>query len=149
VPASAAINTYGYGADPKGADYQPGVVVVGGGPASIRAASGNGFTWTIAKSAPGADQLKVGSVMVLTSVATGRVAAIHDDGDTRVVTLAPVDLTDVIKNGSIDVDQAVPSSAVSYQLIPTWLGRSRHQRLAISRRPTSRRPPIAVRNRSP
>jgi hypothetical protein len=118
VPASVALNTYGYGADPKGADYQPDVVVVGGGPASIRSASGNGLTWTIAKSAPGAEQLKVGSVMVLTSVATGRVAAIHDDGDTRVVTLAPVNLTDVIKNGSIDVDQEIPASAVSYQLIP-------------------------------
>ena len=56
--------------------------------------------------------------MVLTSVATGRVAAIHDDGDSRVVTLAPVNLTDVIKNGAIDVDQALPASAVSYQLIP-------------------------------
>ena len=74
--------------------------------------------WTIAKDAPGADKLQVGSVMVLTSVATGRVAAIHDDGDSRVVTLAPVNLTDVIRNGSIDVDQAMPSSAISYQLIP-------------------------------
>jgi hypothetical protein len=118
VPASAALKTYGYGANPTGADYQPGVVVVGGGPASIRSASGNGLTWTIAKSAPNADKLVVGSVMVLTSVATGRVAAIHDDADTRVVTLAPVDLTDVIKNGSIDVDQALPASAISYQLIP-------------------------------
>lgn len=116
--ATAALKTYGYGATPTGADYQPDVVVVGGGAASIRNASGNGLVWTIAKDAPGADKLQVGSVMVLTSVATGRVAAIHDDGDSRVVTLAPVNLTDVIKNGSIDVDQALPASAISYQLIP-------------------------------
>jgi hypothetical protein len=118
APTTADLDTYGYGADPKGADYQPDVVVVGGGAAAIRQASGNGLVWTIAKSAPNADKLKVGSVMVLTSVATGRVAAIRDDGDSRVVTLAPVDLTDVIRNGSIDVDQALPASAISYQLIP-------------------------------
>jgi hypothetical protein len=117
-PQTAALKTYGYGASPTGADYQPDVVVVGGGAAAIRSESGNGLVWTIAKSAPGADKLTVGSVMVLTSVATGRVAAIHDDGDSRVVTLAPVNLTDVIRNGSIDVDQALPASALSYQLIP-------------------------------
>jgi hypothetical protein len=121
-PLDAAGKTYGYGANPTGADYQSDVVVVGGGAASIRSASGNGLVWTIAKSAPGADKLKVGSVMVLTSIATGRVNAIHDDGDSRVVTLAPVDLTDVIRNGSIDVDQALPASAISYQLIPDLVG---------------------------
>jgi hypothetical protein len=117
-PLDTAGKTYGYGANPTGADYQPDVVVVAGGASSIRSASGNGLVWTIAKSAPGAEQLKVGSVMVLTSVATGRVNAIQDDGDTRIVTLAPVDITDVIKNGAIDVDQAVPAAAISYQVIP-------------------------------
>jgi hypothetical protein len=115
---AAARDTYGYGANPSGAHYQPDVVVVGGGASSIRSASANSLVWTIAKSAPGADKLKVGSVMLLTSVATGRVNAIHDDGDSRIVTLEPVNVTDVIKDGSIDVDQAVPASAVSYQLIP-------------------------------
>jgi len=122
APTAAALKTYGYGASPTGADYQPDVVVVVGGAAAIRSASSNGLIWTIAKAAPGADKLKVGSVMVLTSVATGRVAAIHDDGDSRVVTLAPVNLTDVIRNGSIDVDQALPASAISYQLIPDLVG---------------------------
>jgi hypothetical protein len=122
APTTAALKTFGYGANPTGADYQPDVVVVSGGAAAIRSASSNGLTWTIAKNAPGADKLIVGSVMVLTSVATGRVAAIHDDGDSRVVTLAPVNLTDVIRNGSIDVDQAVPASAISYQLIPDLVG---------------------------
>jgi hypothetical protein len=121
-PLDAVGKTYGYGANPTGADYQPDVVVVGGGASSIRSASANSLVWTIAKSAPGAEKLKVGSVMLLTSVATGRVAAIHDDGDSRVVTLAPVNLTDVIRNGSIDVDQALPASAISYQLIPDLVG---------------------------
>ena len=56
----AALKTYGYGANPTGADYQPGVVVVGGGAAAIRSASGNGLVWTIAKDAPGADKLRSG-----------------------------------------------------------------------------------------
>ena len=48
--------------------------------------------------------------MLMTSVAAGRVAAIDDDGDNRVVTLAPIDITDVLRNGSIDVNQ--PLNAV-------------------------------------
>lgn len=114
----ATTATYGYGASASGPHYQPDVVVVGGGASSIRSASANSLVWTIAKAAPGADKLKVGSVMLLTSVATGRVNAIHDEGDARVVTLEPVNVTDVIRDGSIDVDQAVPASAVSYQVMP-------------------------------
>jgi hypothetical protein len=117
-PLDAAGKTYGYGAKTSGVDYQPDVVVVGGGASSIRSASANGLVWTIAKSAPGASKLKVGSVMLLTSVAAGRVAAISDDGDNRVVTLAPIGITDLIRNGSIDVNQALSSSDVNYQAIP-------------------------------
>lgn len=117
-PLDAAGKTYGYGAQTSGVDYQPDVVVVGGGASSIRSASGNGLVWTIAKSASGASKLKVGSVMLLTSVAAGRVDAIHDDGDSRVVTLAPIGITDLIRNGSIDVNQALCSADVNYQAIP-------------------------------
>jgi hypothetical protein len=114
----AAFDTYGYGAKPSGVDYQPDVVVVGGGASMIRSASANGLVWTIAKAAPGASKLKVGSVMLMTSVAAGRVVEMHAEGDSIVVTLAPIDVTDVLRNGSIDVDQPLDASEVNYQSIP-------------------------------
>jgi len=109
---------YGYAAKASGVDYQPAVVVVGGGPSAIRRASADGLTWTIAAAAPGAKQLHVGSVMLVTSIAAGRVVAVHDEGDARVVTIAPVLLTDVIRNGKIDVHQALDPHSLVFQQVP-------------------------------
>jgi hypothetical protein len=123
-PASTAPVTpgqesrYGYAAQTSGVDYQPGVVVVAGGGGAIRSASDDGLTWTIDKGAVGADQLEVGSVLLMTSHAAGRVAAIQDTGDSRIVTLAPVELTDIIRNGTIDVKQALDPESITFQPIP-------------------------------
>lgn len=117
-PLDEAGQTYGYPASPTGVDYQPDVVVVQGGARAIKGVSGNGVVWTIAGDAPGAKDLRVGKVMLMTSTAAGRVAAIRDDGGDRVVTLAPVGLGEVVRNGQIDLTQAVPASAVRYQQIP-------------------------------
>lgn len=109
---------YGYGAKSSGVDYQPGVVVVGGGPAGIKGASDDGLTWTIAASAPGAKNLKVGSVMLMTSVAAGRVVALRDEGANRVVTIAPAQLTDILRNGKIDVHQKLDTKSMAFQPVP-------------------------------
>lgn len=116
TPAQSAM--YGYGARTTGVDYQPDVVVVGGGPGRIRAVSDDGLMWTIDRDAPGASRLRLGAVMLMTSVAAGRVVALRDDGSTRVVTLAPVELTDVLRNGRISLKQAVDASAVTFQPVP-------------------------------
>ena len=78
-----------------GAVYQPDVVVIGGGADSVVGAEDNGLVWTVKGSASGANRLAVGTIMVATSFATGRVAAVrHVAGNIRVV-LTPVALTDV------------------------------------------------------
>ena len=118
-PVTQAVLNYGFGAQQAGqAAYQPDVVVVGGGPDAIRSASSDGLTWTIDRGAAGAGDLAVGKVMLLTSQAAGRVVGLRDEGDTRVVLLAPVDLPEVISDGSIDVDQDLDSSAMVLQQIP-------------------------------
>lgn len=106
VPPGEALLAYGRGAEKDSSiTYQPDVVFVGGGPASVRSASADGITWAIDRAAPGAAELRPGSVMALTSLATGRVAAIVDQGDTRIVTLAPIDITDPVKDGRLQVDR--------------------------------------------
>jgi hypothetical protein len=117
-PGSADAATLAYGApatrDPS-LTYQPDVVFVGGGPSIVRWASADGMTWAIDRNAPGAADLKVNSVMFATSRAVGRVADIHDDGDSRVVTLAPVDLTDIVRDGEIAFERPLDLGSLSYQ----------------------------------
>jgi hypothetical protein len=122
-PLTQPVLNYGYGALPAGeVPYQPDVVVVAGGPRTVRSVSSDGMTWTIDAGAGGAGDLAVGRIMLLTSQAAGRVVELHDEGDSRVVRLAPVDLPDVITDGTVDIDQAVDSAAMVYQQVPDQPG---------------------------
>ena len=115
----SAIRTYGYGPAPAaGVTYQPGVVMIPAGPAAIRAATTDALVWTLDRSAKGVADLKIGSVLVATGRATGRVVALRDEGDNRIVTLAPVELTDIIRDGEISVKQALPADAMRYLDVP-------------------------------
>ncbi len=114
-----ALAAYGQGATPDPSiTYQPDVVFVGGGPSAIHWASGDGLTWAIDRRAPGAADLRVGSVMLATSVASGRVMAIDDQGDSRVVTLAPVDITEIVKDGHLAVSQDVDLGSAVFRTLP-------------------------------
>jgi hypothetical protein len=120
---ATAAQTYGYGpsADTHG-HLQSDVVVVGGGPGAIRSASDDGLTWTIDRRAPGASDLRVGAVMLMTSHAAGRVAVMRDQGDDRIVTLAPVQLSDILRDGTISYNNDVRLDSVVYQEVPARPG---------------------------
>jgi hypothetical protein len=94
------------------------VVLVEGGPSIVRWASADGLTWAIDRNAPGASDLRVGSVMFATSAALGRVAAIEDQGDDRIVTIDPVDLTELVRDADLRIDQDVDLSAAAYHQLP-------------------------------
>ncbi len=118
-----AVRTYGYGPiTAPGVVYAPDVVMVPRGPAAVLDASSDGLTWTLDRSAPGVDTLKVGSVLVATARATGRVAAIRNEGSTRVVTLAPVEITDIVRDGTITFRQSVDEDSVWLQEVPDQPG---------------------------
>jgi hypothetical protein len=117
----AAVARYGY-APTNDAHLQPDVVVIGGGASAIRSASGDGLTWTIDGKADGAADLRIGSVMFATSEAVGRVAALSDAGGNRVVTLAPVQLTDVLRDGTINLDQNLDLGSAVFQPVPDLPG---------------------------
>ena len=118
-PASDPELAYGRAATRDPAfTYQSDVVFVGGGAAIVRSVSADGLTWSIDGSAPGAADLKVGSVLLATSRLVGRVAAVSDDGGNRTVTLAPIDITDIIRDGHIVVDQPLALDGLAYQELP-------------------------------
>jgi hypothetical protein len=111
-----AVMTYGAAPAPTSSvRLQPDVVIVKGGARAIRSATADGRTWTIDGQAPGAKDLAVGRVMFMTSRAVGRVVRVEPRGPDLAVTLAPVGLTDVIKDANITIDQELSPAMAVYQ----------------------------------
>ncbi|MEO5894341.1 MAG: hypothetical protein ABIS06_01425 [Vicinamibacterales bacterium] len=77
------------------------------GASAIRGLSENGLEWTIDGKSPGADRIQAGKVLLVTSRASGRVLAVTKDGTDLRVILGPVEITDVVKEGSFKVEQPV------------------------------------------
>ncbi len=125
APAGTDAKVAAYGLAPVPDDsvaYQPDVVIVGGGADSIRSASSDGLVWTIDAEAAHAADLEPGMVMFLTGTAVGRVVGVEPDGDDLVVTLGPVDITDVVRDGHFESHQAIDVSALALQTVPDLPG---------------------------
>lgn len=84
---------------------QPDVVMIKDGPKAIHGVSADGLTWTMDGSAAGVKGLKPGDVMMASTFATGRVTQVEPQGGDVAVKLAPVDLTDIVKDGEIKTDE--------------------------------------------
>jgi hypothetical protein len=122
---AGAAARYGFGPSPHGdVEYQPDVVIVGGGPSAIRSASSDGLTWYVARSAPGADRLAPGKVMYATGLAVGRVARVVPDGDQLAVTVVPVGIGEVIRNGHLHASQDLDLAGWGLQDVPDLPGRT-------------------------
>jgi hypothetical protein len=85
-----------------GVIYQPDVVRIGGGVRAIRGVSRDGRTWVVDAHAPGAADLRVGQIMLGTVRASGRIVALRRGAASVEVTLAPVGLTDVVRDGTFE-----------------------------------------------
>jgi hypothetical protein len=87
------------------------VVLVPNGSRAIRSVTGDGMTWTLDPKAPGIDQLQAGKVMFLTGQAMGRIVDVRSSEAGTLVTVAPVDITEVITDGSFSgTDEALDAS---------------------------------------
>ncbi|PZH02178.1 hypothetical protein C1I97_21655 [Streptomyces sp. NTH33] len=120
---SEAALTYGTGPvrDPS-VTYQPDVVMVEGGPRAIRAASGDGLTWTIDGNARGAQDVRPGKVLYATSRAVGRVQEVRRVHRDVVATLGPVEFTEVFRDAHLTLDQDIDDGALHYLEIPDLPG---------------------------
>ena len=105
---SDAEKKYGMGpARNPSVTLQPDVVLMPAGPKAVRAQGDNGFTWTIDPDAEGADEVKPGKILLLTSRAAGRVLAAQRTERGLEVILGPADITEFIKDGEFHLDQPV------------------------------------------
>lgn len=87
-----------------GTEFRDDVVLVEGGATSVRSVTADGLTWTLAPEARGLADLAPGRVMFLTERAVGRVIAIATTDAGVEVTMGPVDVTEVIEEGSFESD---------------------------------------------
>ncbi|PWU57258.1 hypothetical protein DLJ47_03200, partial [Micromonospora sp. S4605] len=103
--------------------YQPDVVLVGGGGAAVRSVTDDGLTWRIDPDAERAADLAPGKVMFLTSRAVGRVVDVRRDGGDLAVTIGPVELTEVIRDGTFRTAAPVPlDRPIAYSAgTPSWV----------------------------
>ena len=115
-PLDPQVQRYGYAPQPNPSiTLQPDVVIVQGGARAIKSAGDDGLTWVIDARAAGADRVAVGSVMFVTSRAMGRVLRMERRGDDLGVVLGPVDLTDVIRHGTLRLEQKLDADAIIFQ----------------------------------
>ncbi|WP_231605810.1 hypothetical protein [Micromonospora sp. HK10] len=122
-PADAADRRYGYAPRPdRSVVYQPDVVLVSGGGDAIRSVSADGFTYLLDGDAAGAGDLAPGKIMFATSEALGRVVRVERVRGDLAVTLAPVELTDVVRDGHFTIDQALDLEAQAFGPLPDLLG---------------------------
>ncbi|GAA1848714.1 hypothetical protein [Asanoa iriomotensis] len=93
---------YGAAPAPDGVTLQPDVVIVGGGGKSVRSVTADGLSWRIDGKAKHADELAPGKVMFITERGVGRVLDVAPVDDDLLVTIGPVDLTEVVKDGTFE-----------------------------------------------
>jgi hypothetical protein len=97
---------YGHSATANPAvTYQPDVVMLPAGADVIRSVSSDGLVWTIDPNSRGAEGIRAGKVLLLTSRAAGRVLAVRETKDGLLVVLGPVEITEVIREGRFSLDQ--------------------------------------------
>lgn len=114
-----------YGGTPiagQGANFQPDVVLIGAGGAAVDSVTQDGITWTLKAESPGVSDLAVGKIMFVTGRGVGRVLAVQRAGGTAAVTIGPVTITDVIRDGDFASTGPVSlSKAIVYQAPdPFW-----------------------------
>ncbi|MFD0788207.1 hypothetical protein ACFQZ8_30210, partial [Micromonospora azadirachtae] len=121
-PWSEAALRYGLAPVPNpDVTFQPDVVIVGGGGRSIRSVTADGLTWRIDGKAEHADEVAVGKVMFVTGRSVGRVLHLERDGGDLLVTMGPVTLTEVIRDGTFVKTGLRLDNPVLYQAgEPLW-----------------------------
>jgi hypothetical protein len=99
----------------KEVEYVDDVIIMEEGDKAIRSMGGNGMSWTFDANAPHVSEFQEGKVVFATGLAVGKVVGLKREGGSVTATLAPVQLTDVIKNGSFAMSQAITTdNMISY-----------------------------------
>jgi hypothetical protein len=105
--------------------YQPEVVMVGGGADAVRALHANGLGCTIDADAARASDLRPGGIAFVTGRCVGRVLAIRRQRGQLELTLGPVEITEIIREGNFELEQPLDLDDTLRYAAPQWPGASR------------------------
>lgn len=112
--APAAASQYGAAVEAgKGVTYQSDVVIIPNGPAAVRGVGEGGLIWYLDPAAPGVADLAEGKIMFATGRGVGRIVDVRDADGARAVTIVPIPLTDIIKDGTFTGTSPVSLADVS------------------------------------
>lgn len=96
-------------------EYQPDIILMENGDKAIKSVATDGMTWTFDANAPQVNNFQIGKIVFATGRAVGRVMSLNRQGDSVSVILGPVQLTDVIRNGSFEMNEAINlNNMISY-----------------------------------
>ena len=118
-------NEFKYGVSPtknSQVTYQPDVIVVEHGADAIKSANSDGISITIDANLPEAAQMETGKIVFLTSRAAGRILGAQRDGDKLTLVLGPVEITDIIKDATLNSDQALDVDSMIAYTAPDYPG---------------------------
>ena len=88
-------------------EYQPDVILMEQGDKAIRSIASDGMTWTFDANAPHVSEFQMGKIVFATGRAVGRIIYMKREGDDVKAILGPIQLNDVIRNGSFAVDSPI------------------------------------------
>jgi hypothetical protein len=101
-------------------EYQPDVIIMEHGDQAIRSLAKNGMTWEFDANAPQVDQFQQGKIIFATGLAVGRIIDLKRSGSSVTVTLGPIQLTDVIKNGKFAMQEPIDVNNVIAYVAPEF-----------------------------
>ena len=101
-------------------EYQSDVIVMEQGDKAIRSISSNGLQWQFDANAPHVIEFQEGKIVFATGRAVGRIVALRREGDSVTAILAPIQLTDVIKNGKFALDQPISADNMISYVAPDY-----------------------------
>jgi hypothetical protein len=88
-------------------EYQPGIILMEQGDKAIRSIGIDGMTWTFDANAPHVSEFQMGKIVFATGRAVGRIIYMKREGDDLKTILGPIQLNDVIRNGSFAMDSPI------------------------------------------
>jgi hypothetical protein len=108
-----------YGVAPKRdprVTYAPDIILMEQGDQAIRIAGRDGMTWSFDAKAPHVDEFQEGRIVFATGRAVGRVVKMSSNGTLVTVKLAPVQITEVVKEGHFLIDSDLDvKSLITYE----------------------------------
>jgi hypothetical protein len=99
-------------------EYQPDIILMEQGDKAIRSIATDGMTWTFDANAPHVSEFQMGKIVFATGRAVGRIIYMKREGDEVKTILGPIQLNDVIRNGSFAMDSPIDLNNVLVYTAP-------------------------------